>query len=282
MNLSIFKKSANHARPLLQKLATSDINSLKQAQQVFSDCYILSSLHALSKSGFGKEFLSQNIKKAPNTLPTVYFADLSEKTLQSSPKFKTMNIDTFCFTFNNVYGKKEEYCIAPKDLKKNFRIYAKQKNPVIRAMEIAMNRLVHRHFFKKPLVSRLHFPFLNRSFEFNIPSNFLEMFTGVKPVSIGEKSLNLTLKPYKNEVMQIFKRMSKNPDDYSFVAGTGFKTFDIDKGWHCFVVDGCDYEKQLLTLINKRTGHPFTVTFDRAISTLKYLTGYFKDGFVPS
>lgn len=279
MNLALLKSSVQKSHLLLQKISQTDINSLRNAEQVFADCYILSSMHALTKSSFGRKFLSSNITRASNEVPTVYFADLSAKALKNSPAFKTMNIDTYCFTFNDVYGKKEEYCIAPLDLKKNMSIYSKQKNPVIRAMEIAMNRLVHRHFFKKPLISRLHYPFLNKSFEFNIPSNFLKMFTGVEPVSVGERGMNLTLKPYKNEVLHIFEKMSKHPDEYSFVAGTGFKTFDIDKGWHCFVVENCDFEKQLLTLINKRTGRPFTVTFDKAISTLKYLTGYFKENF---
>lgn len=280
MSLSVFKKPIQQISPLMQKISENDISSLMQAQQVFSDCYILSSLHALAKSSFGRKILSQNIKKSANELPALYFADLPEAVSKHSSKFKTMNVDTFCITFNDVCGKKEEYCVAPLDLKKNMSIYVKQKNPVIRAMEIAMNRLVHRHFFKKPLISRMHFPFLHRSFEFNIPSNFMKMFTGIEPVSVGEKGINMTLKPYKKEVFKIFEKMSKNPKDFSFVAGTGFKTFNIDKGWHCFVVDFCDYENQRLSLVNKRTGYPFTVTFDEAINTLKFLTGYFKEKFI--
>lgn len=279
MNISSLKHSVPSVRPLFQKITEADISSLKQAEQVFSDCYILSSLHALAKSSFGRQFLTKNINKIPNEVPTVYFSDLSPKTLKHSPPFKTMNIDTFQFTFNDVYGKRENYCVAPEDLKKNMKIYIKQKTPVVRAMEIAMNRLVHRHFFKKPLVSRLMCPFLNRSFEYNVPSNFLKTFTGVKPLSIGEKGLNMTLKKHKEKVLELFKKMSKNPDDYSFVAGTGFKTFGEEKGWHCFVVENCDYEKQLLTLCNKRNKKPIVVSFDKAIETLKYITGYFKEDF---
>lgn len=279
MNILFLKRSVSSVRPLFQKITEADITSIKNAEQVFSDCYMVSSLHALAKSSFGRNFLTKNINKIPNEVPTVYFSDLSPKTLKHSQPFKTMNIDTFRFTFNDVYGKRESYCIAPEDFKKNIRIYAKQKTPIIRAMEIAMNRLVHRHFFKKPLISRLQYPFLNRSFEFNMPSNFLKTFTGVKPLSIGEKGLNMTLKTHKDEVVQLFKKMSENPDEYSFVAGTGLKTFGEEKNWHCFVIENCDYEKQQLTLCNKRHKKPIVVSFDKAIETLKYITGYFKEDF---
>jgi hypothetical protein len=252
-----------------KKIKFSDIESIKKADQVFSDCYLLASMHALAQSKFGRKILNKNIRKATFQIPITQITKMSTNDLPPT------QIETFSFKFNDIYGKKEVYSIAPEDYSKNFSIFSKQKNPLICSLEIAINKLVKKHFFKKPLICRMNFPFLYKNFEYNIPSNFLETFTGIKPISIGEKVLSMTLKPYKKKVLEIFKKMSNNPDKYSFIAGTGFKSFGKSKGWHCFTVIDCNLKDKTITLQNKRYKKPTVMTFDEAIENLKFLTGYF-------
>jgi hypothetical protein len=269
MKISFIQNTLTKKLPKLKKIKPSDIESIKKADQVFSDCYLLTSMHALTQSKFGRKILNKNIRKATFQIP------ITKITKTPNNNLAPTTIDTYSFKFNDIYGKKEIYSITPKDYSKNFSIFTKQKNPLICSLEIAITKLVKKHFFKKPLICRMNFPFLYKNFEYNIPSNFLKIFTGIEPISIGEKSLNRTLKPYKEDVLELFKKMSNNPDNYSFIAGTGFKAFEKSKGWHCYTITDCNFKNKTITLQNKRSKKPTIMTFDEAIENLKFLTGYF-------
>lgn len=61
----------------------------------------------------------------------------------------------------------------------------------------------------KPWICRVTDTFKSYSFENNLPSHFMKVFTGIEPRVIAETDFNLDLSGYKNEVMELFKRMDK-------------------------------------------------------------------------
>lgn len=273
-------KSKNFARTEFARSSCKELLALRTAKQEFADCYLVSAGHALTRSNNGKRILQENIQTATEAVPRFHYTELSNS-IKRQYENVLDNWENFKITFKNVYNKEETYVIDAKTFNKNFKIYHKQKQqktPVLAAIEIAMNKLVNKHFFKKPLISRLHEPFLNASFEYNLPSNFFRMFTGKEPIVLGEKNLNWSLNAYKDEAMELFKRMGQEKNhNYSFVAGTGFQKIGGAKGWHCFVIKKVDWKNKTIHLVNKRTNRVNKLTFDEALSKLKYIVGYFDE-----
>lgn len=274
MKLPAFQRT-NFARSSYKELL-----ALRTAKQEYADCYLVSAATALTRSKNGQRILQSNIETAVEEVPKFHFTELSASLKRQYEKvLEKWNI--FKITFKNVYDKEESYIIDAKEFNKKFHIYHKQKKQnaqVLAALEIAMNKLVNRHFFKKPLISRLNEPFLNASFEYNLPSNFFRMFTGKEPIVLGEKNLNFTLNPYKDEALKLFTQMGKDRNsNYSFVAGTGFKSINGSKAWHCFVVKKVDLKNKTIHLVNKRTNSVSKLSFDEALSKLKYIVGYFDE-----
>jgi hypothetical protein len=249
---------------LYRNLEEKEVSTVRDAYQQFADCYLLSTLDALSKTNEGRKIISQNIQRTEKTnwIETAF------------PNFIS-NFERFKVTFQNVFGKKETYEIGEKELGKFFDVYKYQPNKIIFAMEIAMQKLVTQHPTKKSIFSRLR-KLNKKNFEYNIPSNFMKMFTGKKPISIAEKHFNINLKGYKKEVLALLKKMSETPNNnYSFIAGTGVKK--LERYWHCFVVESVDYKNQIIYLKNKRSNIPKAVSFDEAFDKLKYFVGYFEE-----
>lgn len=273
----VSSKAIPKAKAVFNKLAQSEILSLRAAKQEFSDCYLVSSLHSLTKSTAGREVLLQNISKSKEEVPLYYFAEVASELKKKGEETPFLK-DVFDVVFKNVQNKEERYSIDAKTMKKYYWIEGKQKNSILSSVEMAMKKLVGKHFFKKPLFCRMYLPFMHENFENNKVSNFMEMFTGKKPINLCESKLNINLKPYKKEALELFERMGKSPyDDFSFVAGTGVKHIGRAKSWHCYVIKKVDLHNKRIFLINKRTNNVEKLSFDEALDKLKYIVGYFNE-----
>lgn len=273
----VSSKTIPKAKTVFYRLAQSEILSLRVAKQEFSDCYLVSSLHSLTKSVAGREVLLQNISKAKEEVSQYYFTEVSSRIKKQGEKNPFLK-DVFDVVFKNVKNKEERYLIDAKTIKKYYWIEGKQKNSILSSVEMAMQKLVGKHFSKKPLFCRMNFPFMFENFENNKVSNFMEMFTGKKPINLCESKLNINLKHHKKEAFELFERMGRSPcDDFSFVAGTGVKHIGRAKGWHCYVIDKIDLQNKRIFLINKRTNNVERLSFDEALDKLKYIVGYFNE-----
>ena len=110
-------------------------------------------------------------------------------------------------------------------------------------------------------------------FENNLPSHFMKIFTGINPRIIGETDFNIDLEGYRNEVMDLFRRMDKEKD-HSFVIGTGVKMLD-GRTWHVYVIEDVDLDNNTITVKEKRNNNPRTMHIDTALKTFKFIVGYF-------
>lgn len=236
----------------MKLLSLNEINNLKFAKQHFQDCYLVSSIGALSKSMYGRRTLFENIVHTDKG---------------------------YRIRFNNIDGRKEDFFATHEEMDKLIYMdkymnpipIAVPHNPVIKALEVAMNKLLEKHPSKKPFICR--FPSCNEKFEFNKPSNFLEMFTGKKPIKLNEGGIRLNLKSKKENAEKIFEEIKRNPN-CSFVAGT---SIGLNKGLsdnHCYTVDRVN-KNNTIELFDHRFLETITLTYEQAINKLKFLVGYF-------
>lgn len=268
------KRLIPKAQVHFHRLKNNDINSLRTALQEYSDCYLISSLEALSKSKEGRKILFQNIKK---TNVEIKLKDFSDDITDSTTGTFKFNLNVFKIIFNNINDKKEAFTIGLKELNKYFNIYSKQKNHLVYAMKMAMQKLIEKHPTKKPLISRIANPF-KMKFEYNKPSNFLRMFTGKEPIVVGESDINLNLKKYKDIVFPILEKMGATPkENYSFVVGTGIKGYTKTKSWHCLVIEHVNGKDKIVTVKNKRANAKQSMSFDDFLKKFKYIVGYFNE-----
>lgn len=275
LSFNFLRKASSKVVPEFRKLTSDEVLTLKSATQEFCDCYLVTAMASLASGYKGREIIKQQITKAQVPVTERFLGAVSSH-VHTEGQTPTILTDVYNVVFKNVKNKPETYEVNVRDLNKYYWITHKQKNKTLGAMEIAMQKLVGNHFFKKPWIARLKAPFLYEKFEFNLVSNFMEMFTGKKPINIGEKNLNVNLKPYKKEVLELFDKIGKSyQDGYSFVAGTGVKHIGRAKAWHCYVLKSVDLQRKEVVLINKRTNVPNILSFDEAIDKLKYIVGYF-------
>lgn len=273
--LNLAKKQLTSKKQLqFHRLKNNDVNSLRTALQEYSDCYLISSLEALSKSKEGRKILFQNIKK---TNIEIRLKDFSDDIADSETGNIIFDLNVFKIIFNNINDKKEAFTIGLKELNKYFNIYKKQKNHLVYAMKMAMQKLIEKHPTKKPFISRIANPF-KMKFEYNKPSNFLKMFTGKEPIVVGESDINLNLKKYKDIVFPILEKMGATPkENYSFVVGTGIKGYTKTKSWHCLVIEHVNGKDKIVTVKNKRANARQSMSFDDFLKKFKYIVGYFNE-----
>lgn len=148
-------------------------------------------------------------------------------------------------------------------------------NPIIKAIEVAMNKLLKKHPSKKSITCRL--ANCNEKFEFNKPSNFLNMFTGEKPIILNEGNIYRTLKSKKEETTKLLNEMSKTKDN-SFVAGTSILLDRRLNDFHCYSIKSVNKDTQELELFDHRHQNIIKLTYEEAIKKLKFLVGYFENG----
>lgn len=242
----------------MKPVSLKKIYDLRNAQQFFHDCYLVSSVNALTRCENGRKLLQQNIAGCNGS---------------------------FKIKFNDINGTAADFFISKSDLKN--LIFRDQygdivtidgalpiHNRIIKAIECAMNAIIKKHPDKKPFISR--FKDCNELFEFNKPSNFMSMFTGEKPIKLNEDGIRLSLRTKKEKAFELFERMDKE-NDFSFVAGT---SFDENVGlteFHCYTIEGVNFNNKYLQLYNNKAQESRSIDFETAIKGLKFITGYFNN-----
>lgn len=229
-------------------ITDKEIDEFKNAKQHFSDCYIMSTLETLSHTENGRKVLKEQIQhddNIPNQLNCYFYKNNGEKEIYSTPtNFALKNYE---------------------------KVYKHQPNEIIRSMDISVNEYEKKYNTKHPLCKVGDtFKYL---FEYNLPSNFMKMLTGVEPRIIGETDLNLDLTNYSEEVMELFKRMDKEKN-HSFVISTGVKALDGHR-WHVYIIENVDLENNTITVKEKRKNIPQTMSIENALKSFKFIAGYF-------
>ena len=237
--------------PFKAAITDKDIDGLKYAKQYFSDCYLMSTLDTLSKTENGRKILKEQIQYDDNN-PQIINCKLYKEN-----------------------GEKEVYSIPSNSALKGYeKLYEEQANPIIRSVDISVAEY-EKKYKAKPWICRITDAFKTYPFENNLPSHFMKIFTGKEPHVIAEKDFNLDLNGYRNEVMELFKRMDKEKE-HSFVIGTGVKMLD-GRTWHVYVLEDVDLKNNTVTVKEKRANIPRKMSIDTALNTFKYITGYFNN-----
>lgn len=236
-------------------ISSVEIKNLNNAVQYFQDCYLVSSIAALSRSSNGRKILAENIAHTDNGY-RIHFNNINGESKDFFVTTKEVNDLTYTDKYRNDIPIPEEY----------------PHNPVIKAIEVAMNKLLKKYPSKKPLICR--FANCNEAFEFNKPSNFLEMFTGRKPLILNENTFSWTLKSRADESKNLFNKISDNPDN-SFVAGT-FYCKKLHPN-HCYSIVKINKSDNTVELFDHRRHKSFILSFQDAIKNLKFIVGYFNN-----
>lgn len=238
----------------MKAIGFDEIDKLKYAKQYFQDCYLVSSVSALANCSNGRRILAENIAHTP---------------------------EGFRIKFKNINGKEEDFFVSQKEI--DNLVYMDKylnplpidnrfpHNPIIKAIEVAMNKLLGKYPAKKPWIC--HLPSCNEKFEFNQPSNFLEMFTGQKPLSLNEKSFRLNLMSKKEESKTLFANITQNPDS-TFIAGTLLPFDKRLSDVHCYNIKEVNSDNSI-SLFDHRLQQTIKLSFEEAIKKLKYIVGYF-------
>ena len=240
MNISpIFCRSIND----------KEIDSFTDAKQHFSDCYIMTSLETLSHTQNGRKILKKQIEiddKNPNIINCYLY----------TPK-----------------GTKMKYSVPTNAVVAGYnKLYENQKNDIVRSMDISVAEY-EKKFKSKPWICRVTDNFKTYEFENNLPSHYLTTLTGKAPtVNIAEQDMNINLNNYKEEVYQLFKRMQN--EKHSLLIGTGVKVLN-GRTWHVYILENVDLDNNTITVKEKRSNTPQTMSIDKALNTFKYIVGYF-------
>lgn len=239
----------------MKPINLNEIKSLHRVKQHFHDCYLVTSINALSNSENGRKILQNNILKDGNN---------------------------FNIRFNNVNGTTQDFFISEKELNDltlcdcflNPIVLETPENPILKAIEIAMNKLLKKYPDKKSFANRLYKT--NEEFEYNNPSRFMEMFTGISPLNINESGLRMSLKSKVNETKDLLGKIGEQQQS-SFVAGTGHHFIKGLTNWHCYTLEKVNNKDNTIQIFDNRYQETITLSFNDFIKKLKYITGYFNE-----
>lgn len=253
-------KSVEYMKPI----SMDAVMDLRNATQHFSDCYLVSSISALTRCENGRKILQNNIKRAG---------------------------DSFCIRFNNVNGKTEEYIVTKSDCEK--MVFTDEycnpvevkHHPIIHALEVAVDKLLKNHPDKKAFAAKflnfIRFGALER-FEYNRPSTFLEMFTGIKPITLNENNFQMSLKRHEKEALNLLEAIGKKEDSSSFVFGTGVKWLSKTfSDFHCYEVISTDNLNKNVIITEHREHKRIPLSYEKVIKDIKYICGYFNSMLAP-
>ena len=225
---ALYPKLSNPTKDGFKKITGGQINDIKKTPQVTrSDCYLVSSLKALAKSGFGKQMLKNSIKTSADG-------------------------DTFEVQFNK-YDGKNSYKISPST---SYEVVSGRSrfNP-IGAVEHASNCLYQDKFSSKPAYVRAYSSVTMQGIplEYNLASYFMKNLTGKDPISLGDESLR-SLSSKKEEATALLDKIGDYPiNRHSFVAGSKLcGTKDGIGTMHYYVIKGVDKKKKEVHLVNPR------------------------------
>ena len=236
--------------PFQASISEKEIDELSDAKQYFSDCYIMTTLESLSHNPNGRKILKERIQRDDK---------------------KPNQINCFLQTPN---GETRKYKIPTDTVVDGYqKLYQKQENDIVRSVDISVGEYEKR-YKAKPWICRFTDDFKNYSFENNLPSHFLKIFTGKTPtVNIAETDINIDLSSRKDEVMALFKRMQKEKE-YSLLIGTGAKMLN-GRTWHVYILENANLENGTVTVKEKRSNKQQIMSIDKALNTFKYIVGYF-------
>ena len=230
VNTNTQNKARNYKDPKSEytegykKITKGQIKDILATPQLMrSDCYLVSTLKALAKSGFGKQMLKQSIKTSPDG-------------------------DTFEVRFNK-YDKDNIYSVNSGD-KYEVATGRTRFNPT-GSVETATSDVIQDRKDAKPLYLRL-FGYSN-PLEGNLASVYMESLTGKKPVSIGDEGV-LPLSSKRKKVTELLDKIGSMPmNHHSFVAGS--KMINCHDGigkMHYYVIKKVDSDKKEVHLVNPR------------------------------
>lgn len=239
----------------MKPINLSEIKTLQRVKQHFHDCYLVTSINALSNTENGRKILQNNILREGNN---------------------------FKIKFKNINGNSEDFFVTEREIDDlilcdsffNPIEIDEPHNPIIKAIEIAMNKLLKKYPDKKSFANKLYKT--NEKFEYNNPSRFMEMFTGIKPININENSIRMSLKSKSYAAKEILKEIGKN-ENSSFIAGTGHRFIKGLTNWHCYTLEKVDNKNSIMQIFDNRYQDIIIMTVEDAIRKLKYLTGYFNE-----
>ena len=129
-----------------------EISALQNARQIFCDCYLTSSLNAFCRTQNGRKLLQQNIQKS----------------VSGSGGFK--------IHFPDVKSKPEDVFVSEKEIR-NLQLtdlllnpveHEYEENPIQKAVEISMNKLLDKHPSLKSFICM--YATCVEDFEYNFPS----------------------------------------------------------------------------------------------------------------
>lgn len=271
----------------MRPLTKFEIIQLQKPIQHFNDSYLLTSIDALARSKNGKKILSKNILHNGDGFK-IRFQNINrqkEDFFISKENIEILSSDSYhdvvLYNFQHPNKEKAEFfkradkseLPALHDEYYNELLEKLKQNEIIKAIEIAMDKVINKYPNKKPLISRIVSTDKHEKFEFNYPSIFLEMFTGKKPIALNERTLRMNLKKNKEEAIELFENIDK-ANDFSMVAGTGLFPRNGLSTARCYTLEGVNSENKYLQIFDCRNKKSITLTFEQAIQALKYLTGY--------
>lgn len=239
----------------MKPINLSEIKSLQRAKQHFHDCYLVTSMNALSNTENGRKILQENILREGNNF-NIKFKNINGKSEDFFVTEKELNDLTLCDRFFNPIELKEPH------------------NPILKAVEVAMNKLLKKYPDKKSFINRLYKT--NEEFEYNNPSRFLEMFTGIKPININENGIRMSLKNKIDETKEVLEKIGNNETN-SFIAGTGHKFIKGITNWHCYTLENVNNANKTAKIFDNRYQEEITLSFNDFIKKIKYITGYFNE-----
>lgn len=231
-------------------ISDKEIDDFTNAKQYFSDCYLMTSLETLSHTKNGRRILKEHIEHDDHNPHQIN-----------------------CYLYNPS-GKKLKYPIPTNAVVKGYeKLYKKQSNDIIRSMDISVGEY-EKKFKAKPWICRVTDDFKTYDFENSLPSHFMKIFTGKTPsVNIAETDMNINLSNYKEQVMKLFERMQVEKE-HSLLIGTGARMLD-GRTWHVYVLEDADLQNNTVTVKEKRSNKPKTMSVEDALNTFKYIVGYF-------
>lgn len=246
MKLSIVRKlypyiSDNAKNRKWRALSDAELDNLLQEKQIVSNCYDMSVRHALLASNFGRECLKKRIR------------------IQRDVK------NPACKVIFNVNGKDKPYIVQNK-----------LNMSLGKLLTLAVGKMIRRNPSQKPLVSRLARFGLGMACEYNKPSNAIKWYTGKDSIAYGESGINLTLKPFKDKVLNLLQSLGNDkPENYSFVVLSGLKPDKVNGGkkMHCLTITGVNNQNRTVDIVNKRTNKTITVGFDELVNKFKGIIG---------
>lgn len=240
----------------MKPIGIEDILSLNRSQQVFHDCYLVSSINALSRSENGRKILQNNIAREGNNF-RIRFQNVNQ------------NVEDFFVTEIEIKD------LTPMDKFLNPVESPPPRHPVIEAIEVAMNKLLSKYPDNKPLSSRLYG--CHEKFEYNSPSNFLGIFTGKKPIVLNEKTLRMSLKSKRKEAMELLEKIGASGENNCFVIGSGHNFIKGITNWHCYNIEKVDLQNKTAQIFDNKYQVELTMPLEDIIRKFKYITGYFDE-----